>query len=214
MENKIATAKERLFEWTIDDVLDGVRRISLVTAPATQSDFMLFSQDELKFKVTNTDKKVITGIAMRPNMHIPRRDADGELYYGFFSEETVTRASELFFRNGQNTNTTNLEHEFDVDGIYVFESWLVIDPESDKSKSLGMSDVRKGDWIVSMKVENDLIWNEFLKTGLIKGFSVEVKATENQVVNTQDELFACIEVILNSNASDEDKFNQISAEIK
>lgn len=174
-------SKERVVEWTLDDILGDVERISLVTSPATESDFMLFSVNDLKFKTTDTDKRIVTGVAMRPNFKILRQDEDGELYYGYFSEETVEQAQLIYFKRGQNTNNTNLEHEYMIDDVYVFESWIVEDAAMDKAVALGLTDVKKGDWMVSMKIENESVWNDFIKTGTIKGFSVEIKAKETDV---------------------------------
>lgn len=170
MENK-------LIEWTLDDVMGELKRISLVSVPAIEEEFLLFNKN-LHFATIDEEKRIVTGPAMRPDINIPRKDDAGELYYGFFSKDTVRKAAELFFKKNSNANMTNLEHEFEIDGVYVFESWIVEDPNVDKAKALGFSDVRKGDWWVSMKVENDTVWNNYLKTGLIRGFSVEVKATE------------------------------------
>ena len=64
--------EKTLVEWTLDEEFSEVRRISLVTAPAVESDFMLFANEELKFKVISEEKRVVTGVAMRPNIHIPR----------------------------------------------------------------------------------------------------------------------------------------------
>ena len=30
-----------------------------------------------------------------------------------------------------------------------------------------------GSWVGTMKVNNDVIWNDFIKTGKVKGFSIE-----------------------------------------
>jgi hypothetical protein len=42
----------------------------------------------------------------------------------------------------------------------------------DKSKKYGLS-VPKGTWMISMKVENEEVWNDYIKTGKVKGFSIE-----------------------------------------
>ena len=42
----------------------------------------------------------------------------------------------------------------------------------DKSKKYGLNAV-VGTWMVSMKVNNDAIWTDFVKTGKVKGFSIE-----------------------------------------
>lgn len=184
---------DRIVEWTLDDLTGELQRISLVSEPAIEQDFMLFSgQKVAKFKASDTEKRILTGIAMRPNINIPRLDENGEVYYGYFSEQTVEKAAQMFFQKASNTNNTNLEHQFEVDGVFVFESWLVEDPELDKSKALGFSDVKKGDWFVSMKVTNDKVWDYFVKTGAVKGFSVEIK------VLSDDQLLSKVTEIINS----------------
>ena len=40
------------------------------------------------------------------------------------------------------------------------------------SRKYGM-DLPIGTWMVSMKVNNDEVWNDYVKTGLVKGFSIE-----------------------------------------
>lgn len=190
----------KVIEWELDDVIGELRRISLVSEPAIEEDFLLFKGDTLSFKTIDNDKRVLTGPAMRPDINIPRKDEMGNLYYGFFSKDTVRKCAELFFKKNSNANNTNLEHEFEIDGVYVFESWIVENPEMDKSKELGFKNVKEGDWFVSMKVDNDIVWNNYLKTGLIKGFSVEVKASEVEVLNK-------MKSILLSDLDDESKFD-------
>lgn len=202
MENK-------LIEWTLDDVMGELKRISLVSLPAIDEEFLLFNTQDLKFKTLDEEKRIVTGPAMRPDIHIPRKDESGGLYYGFFSQDTVRKAAELFFKKNSNANNTNLEHEFEIDGVYVFESWIVEDPNMDKAKALGFTDVRKGDWWVSMKVENESVWNNYLKSGLIRGFSVEVKAGEKDV-----ELISQIKTILETENEDDKKFELLKELLK
>lgn len=197
---------DKLVEWGLDDIYGLIKRISLVSEPATEQDFMLFNNVDLKFKMIDNEKRILTGVAMRPNIKIKRLDENGELYYGFFSEETVRKASEYFFKKGSNLNYTNLEHKYEIDGVYVFESWIVEDPELDKTKFLGFNDIVKGDWVVSMKVENENVWNNYLKTGLIRGFSVEIKLNEAEV-NIYDKI---IEILENKELNDEMRYDEIT----
>ena len=44
--------------------------------------------------------------------------------------------------------------------------------EQDKSRAHGL-DVPAGTWMVSMKIENDKLWNEYISTGKVKAFSIE-----------------------------------------
>jgi hypothetical protein len=77
---------------------------------------------------------------------------------------------ELYFKNGNQANAT-LEHEHTLNGLHVVESWIV-EGEQDKSRMYGL-EVPVGTWMVSMKVENDAIWEKFVKEGSVKGFSIE-----------------------------------------
>ena len=53
----------------------------------------------------------------------------------------------------------------------VVESWIVEDKVQDKSAKYDFN-VPVGTWMVSMKVDNDEVWNK-VKLGEIKGFSIE-----------------------------------------
>jgi hypothetical protein len=37
----------------------------------------------------------------------------------------------------------------------------------------------KGTWMVSVKVNNEEVWEEFVKTGKVKGFSIEGYFSDN-----------------------------------
>lgn len=82
----------------------------------------------------------------------------------------MRKASELFFIKGNQSEAT-LEHKVALEGLTIVESWIV-ESEKDKSRHYGM-DVPVGTWMVSMKVNSDEVWNEYVKKGLIKGFSIE-----------------------------------------
>ena len=197
----------KLIEWELDDVIGELKRISLVSEPAIEEDFLLFNSDTIKFKTIDGERKVLTGPDMRAYFNIPRKDELGYLYYGFYSKETVRKCAELFFKKNSNANRTNLEHEFEIDGVYVFESWIVENPEMDKAKELGFKNIKAGDWFVSMKIDNDVVWNNYLKTGLIKGFSVEVKAAEVEILDK-------MKSILSDDISDDLKYEKLLGLIK
>jgi hypothetical protein len=56
-------------------------------------------------------------------------------------------------------------------GLTAVESWIVED-EKDKTRFYGL-DVPIGTWMLSMKVQNDEVWNDYVKSGKVKGFSIE-----------------------------------------
>lgn len=110
------------------------------------------------------------GAALVPNKKIYRTNGEDE-YNIFFSEDTVRKASELFLSRGKQNNST-LEHDVKLNGLSVVESWIIEDKKKDKSKKYGF-DLPIGTWMVSVKVNNDEIWNDFVKEGKVKGFSIE-----------------------------------------
>ena len=110
------------------------------------------------------------GAAMIPDKPIYRRDGDEE-YYVFFTKDTIRRASELYLMNGKQNNAT-LEHQEKIQGLSLVESWIIEDPEKDKSRAYGLEHP-VGTWMVSMKVNNEGIWEEYVKSGKVKGFSIE-----------------------------------------
>jgi hypothetical protein len=69
-------------------------------------------------------------------------------------------------------NNSTLEHQYEINGLSLVESWIVEDKVHDKSVKYGM-DLPLGTWVGSVKVNNEQIWNEFVKTGKVKGFSIE-----------------------------------------
>jgi hypothetical protein len=171
----------KYIEWTIDEEAEqrGISAISLVEHPAIESDWVTLSKQEkpLKFAAQDNERQIVMGAALIPRKQILRVDDEGNEYYGFFSEETVRRGMELFMMDG-NIKQHTFEHQEVVNGCVVVESWIVDDSKNDKSTLYGFS-VPKGTWMVSIKVNNATIWNEFVKTGIVKGFSIEGYFTDN-----------------------------------
>ena len=163
----------KIVELIIDeeDELGGIDAISLVSQPAIEENWIaLKDQKEYKLKTLDAEKRIVLGALLVPNKTIYRKDGKEE-YYIYFSKETVKRASELFLMNGKQNNAT-LEHKFDIEGLTLVESWIVENKEKDKSAIYNM-DVPVGTWMGAVKVNNDEIWNEYVKTNKVKGFSIE-----------------------------------------
>ena len=125
-----------------------------------------FAQDE--------EKRTIVGPAMVPDLKIPRRTKDGEMYEVFFSSETIKMIAEKYMKN-QYTRNNDLMHDGTaVKDVYVVESWIKEDME-DKSNKYGYGDLPIGTWFVAMKCaktpEGDKVW-EMVKSGELAGYSV------------------------------------------
>lgn len=163
----------RIIELLIDEdaLLSGIEAISIVDKPAIEENFIAL-KEQTKVNLTEIDKekRILMGAALIPNKNIYRTDGEDE-YYIYFSDDTVRKASELFLMRG-NQNKSTLEHEAELNGLTVVESWIIEDDVHDKSRKYGL-DMPVGTWMVSMKVNNDEVWENYVKTGLVKGFSIE-----------------------------------------
>ena len=154
-----------------DDEAIGVEAISVVENPAIESDFIALSNQEIKLAEINKEKRLLMGALLIPNKPIPRNGKGDEIYHIFFSKDTISKASQMYLQNGNQSNST-LEHDSQLKGLTLVESWIVEDKEKDKTALYGL-DVPVGTWIGSVKVDNDEIWNSYVKTGKVKGFSIE-----------------------------------------
>ena len=147
-------------------------QIALVDNPAIESDFMAFNKHQ-QFKVISEDKRIVSGFAMMADKPIYRRDESGKEYYVKFTGDSIRNIQEQFQVN-KLSDQTNKNHETDnfIDGVFVLETFIV-----DENRGMQVSDKMygehtQGSWFVSMKVDNDEVW-ESVKNGTFKGFSVE-----------------------------------------
>lgn len=144
---------------------------------------------KLKFEIESEDQRIVTGPCMLPDMMIPRRDENGELYHVFFTKETIRQIMMKYMKN-QYTRNNDIEHdEVAVKDVYVFESWIK-ETEEDKSNKYGYGDLPIGTWFVSMKVDKtpagDKVW-EAVKNGSLQGFSVAGLFSEYEVQMREEE---------------------------
>ena len=148
----------------------GVEAISVVENPAIEEDFVAFANQEIKFAEVNKEKRILMGALLVPNKPIYRRSGEEE-YYVYFSKDTIRKTAELFLMKGNQNNST-LEHSMPLNGLSLVESWIVEDDVKDKSRIYDMN-VPVGTWMGAVKVNNEEVWNDYVKTGKVKGFSIE-----------------------------------------
>lgn len=185
----------QIFELVLNKDTDGVDAISVVDRPATEENFIaLKEQHEVKLAEVDTDKRILMGAALVPDKMIYRKNGKDE-FNVFFSKDTIKQASELFLIKGNQNNVT-LMHDKSIKDMSVVESWIIDNPEMDKSKEYGFS-LPKGTWMLSMKVNNDEIWNK-VKAGEIKGFSIEgYFADKVQMTSNNEKIIEQLKRLLN-----------------
>ena len=161
----------RIVELILDEDQEiGVEAISVVENPAIEEDFVALKSQEFKLAEVDKERRILMGALLIPNKPIYRKNGEDE-YYIYFSKDTVLKASQMYLMQGNQNNAT-MEHQYEINGLSLVESWLVEDKVHDKSVKYGM-DLPLGTWVGSVKVNNDKIWNEFVLTKKVKAFSIE-----------------------------------------
>ena len=162
----------KIIELVLDEEQEGsgIEAISIVESPAIEEDFIALKSDEIKLAEISKDKKLLMGALLVPNKPIYRK-SDKEEYYIYFSKDTILKASQLYLKNGNQNNST-LEHQHQLSGLTLVESWIVESETQDKSRLYNLN-VPVGSWMGTVKVNNDEVWNEYVKTNKVKGFSIE-----------------------------------------
>lgn len=183
-------------------------KVSYVQDPAMEGeDFKYFSK-ELQFSEAKIDKEkgLVTGLMVRPDKIIPRINKfTKEQYTVSFDPEEVEDMSQQFYIHNRHTSTT-FEHAFDIEGSTLVYSEIIRDENVNSAKAQGFSDVKVGDWWGTFKVNNEELVNNYIKTGLIKGFSIEGAFMESILDSKEEEEF--------SNLSDEDLLKFIEDNLK
>lgn len=152
-----------------DEAKDGVFAVSLVEEPAIEENFVALSTDKIELKVADEERRVVVGLALVPEKKI-YRFMKGKEFNIFFSKDTIAKAQELYMKK-LNQNNVTVEHESDITGATVIESWIVEDTKHDKT-NLYKLDATEGSWAIMMKIDNDEVWAK-VKAGEFKGFSIE-----------------------------------------
>lgn len=174
-----------LYELMFDDNDStlGCSKISLVEDPAVEEFFLKFSKDDQEkehksFYFKDDSKHIVTGIAMRADYPI-YRNQDGQEFYVQFSKDTIDKMMQKFMKE-QRQFDISLDHNKDVSDCYLIESFII-------NKERGIcpnefSDVEDGSWIISVKIENQDVWNKIC-SGEVKGFSIETEMIANAFSN-------------------------------
>jgi len=164
--------------------IDEVFAISLVEDPAIESNFVFFDKEKIQFAAVNDEKRLLMGPILIPDKQILRIDGEGMPYHVFFKPDTIKRLSEMYLEK-KYTDKSTLEHDKKITGVNLVESWIVESRTKDKSAMYGLS-VPVGTWMGTFKVNNDDIWENYVKTGEVKGFSIEGLFGHNLVAATKE----------------------------
>jgi hypothetical protein len=106
-------------------------------------------------------------------MEIYRRDDESGEYYVQFSAETIEQIHVKFMQDLKNRDIFNLEHDqAQMVPAFILESWIVDNPQLDKSFTTFGIEVPKGTLMLTAQITDKEYYNELVKNEQI-GFSIE-----------------------------------------
>ena len=178
----------------------GIYAISLVDDPATKELFISLSaqkETEIQLATVSEEKRLVVGPVLIPNQLIPRNDPDGgEPFNITFEAETIKGIQEKFIKNGFQNNST-IEHDGQfIEDVTFIETWLKEDDVHDKSVLYGFNQP-VGTLFAMQKINNDEVWNDYIKTGKVKGFSIDGTKFGLEKINLNSN-YMNLEVIANA----------------
>jgi len=146
-------------------------------------------EGQFQFSISK-DKYELAGPLMVADKLIPRFDEEGNKYMVFFDAEGIKKLSYKLMKN-KLIDSVNIEHDPNksVSDLTLVESWLVTDPDNDKSNSYGYK-LNKGSWFGIYKVNSKEIWDKYIKTGAVKGFSVEGIFADKTIIQSKEYEYA------------------------
>lgn len=154
---------------TLDELefTDGYNTVSLVDEPATETDTFLFSKEKFSFKVASEERRLIMGVMMVADKHIPRTNENGEPFMMVFPKKVVERMAFKAMKD-QRLKNVNVMHRPDmkVNGVSVVESY-VYDSERHAEPKL-FKGIEEGSWMVTLEVDDNELWSFIKENGITK----------------------------------------------
>ena len=156
----------------ISDDNEGIFVISLVDAPATETNWMCFKEQEnIKFSIVNEDEHILAGVVMVADKPIYRIAPDGSEYYIVFSKDVIKRMAEKML-DDNTFNNIDIQHDGNIiprDKVKLVELFIADEEKGIKPNYL---DVPDGSLLANYKIYDDELWN-MAKSGVLNGFSLE-----------------------------------------
>ena len=156
----------------ISDDNEGILVISLVDAPATETNWMCFKEQEnIKFSIVNEDEHILAGVVMVADKPIYRIAPDGSEFYIVFSKDVIKRMAEKMLSD--NTfNNIDIQHDGNIiphDKVKLVELFIADETKGIKPNYL---DVPDGSLLANYKIYDEQLW-QMAKSGELNGFSLE-----------------------------------------
>lgn len=161
----------------------GVLRVSLVDAPAVESDFLSYSAEQRQdYAIADEDKRRVFGCVLRADYPIYRRD-HGHEYFITFAADQIRAFAQKYLAEGRQ-NEIDLHHDLkSIEGAEMVQ-YFIKDTEAGIAP-VGFDDIADGSLFCEYQITDETLWQR-IKEGEFKGFSVEIVHAQTPVeYNTQ-----------------------------
>ena len=205
----------KVYEITKRNEAKNVFGISLVAEPAMESNYVKLSKEktdtltveqkislskeyDIEFAEVNKEKRLLLGLVLEPNKLIYRYDqATKEEYYITVSADTILELQQQYIKD-LNQSYSTLEHDGrELDGVTFTEHWIVEDSKVDKFALHGLN-FKKGSWVAVAKIDNDTLWDDYIETGNVMGFSIDAMVQLEEINLNKDKQMSETKTILSA----------------
>lgn len=170
-------SKIPVFDILFDEELEGLVFQSHVAQPATNFNWVALSSqeapEEMTFKLADEEKMIVAGPLLIPGQKVIRYQGNQPFYLNFSADE-IEKYQQHFMQTKKMTEVVDYQHNNSLIPSYVLEMWRVEDPEKDKSNYYGYN-LPKGSLFAVHKITDKDYWEQEIKSGKVKGFSVEIQ---------------------------------------
>jgi hypothetical protein len=162
-----------VYELTLAEIEQGIDATALVENPAIQRNWMAFNEvKQFKFETHDQEKQILAGALIVADFPM-YRNVKGKEFYVKFTGNTIEQLADRMVLNDK-LRSFNIEHDANksVPDLHI-QQMFIIDSKKGINTPLGMETLPDGSLFAFVKVNNKQIWDDYVKTGIVKGFSIE-----------------------------------------
>lgn len=162
-----------IIELTLEELEQGIDATALVENPAIQRNWMAFKEHKsYEFKTHNEEKRILAGALMVADFPM-YRNMNGKEFFVKFSSETIEQLADRMVLNNKLT-AFNFEHDSkkELADMHI-QQFFIINTDLGMDTPKGFDTLPNGSLFAFVKVNNEQVWNDYVKTGIVKGFSIE-----------------------------------------
>jgi hypothetical protein len=204
-----------IIELTLEELEQGIDATALVENPAIQRNWMAFKEHKsYEFKTHNEDKRILAGALMVADFPM-YRNMNGKEFFVKFSSETIEQLADRMVLNNKLT-AFNFEHDAkkELADMHI-QQFFIINTELGVNTPIGFEELPNGSLFAFVKVNNEQVWNDYVKTGIVKGFSIEGNFATKEEFSEQTFLNELEQINKIDNMSDAiKKLNELADKLK